>query len=158
MNLNVDLSLGSPLGMAGGGVQSNFCIKIGDNAASTLRGMHPTLIQATPGEVIPTHTAGGVLVYSFYWDITTGQFIMQFGDAGDEKLENTMQILAVGKQKLVLIYDEVEQYYTATDKEVSDGITAAVGEVVCFMFYVVPDLMIHYKYLELQMEGVTDVI
>ena len=141
-----------------GVASSNICVKVGDNAASTLRGMHPTLIQATPGEIIPTYTAGGVLIYSFYWDTTTGKFIMQFGVAGDEKLENTMQILAEGEHKLVLVYDEVEQYYTATDKSISDDITTPVGDVQCFMFYVVPDLMIHYKYLELQMEGVTDVV
>ncbi len=152
--LTLGLKLDESGGAGGiGGARSNICVKIGDNAASTLRGMHPTLITANVGEVVPEYTAGGILIYSLYWDTTTGKFIMQFGDAGNEKLPNTVQILAEGTNKLVLQYDEVEQYYTTTDKDVADSIITPVGDVLCFMFYVVPDLMIHYKYIELQREG-----
>jgi hypothetical protein len=135
---------------AGGGrwmLITNICVQVGSDGG-TLRGAHPTLITSPAGDIAPEYTTDGLLIYAFYWDTSNGDMIAQFGDAGDEQINDTSQIVAVGNNKIALNWDAANSYYYGNDQEVIDEITTPVGEVGCFLMPSTPDVVLHNDYEE----------
>ena len=78
--------------------------------------------------------------------------IAQFGDAGDEMIDDTSQIVAVGNNKIALNWNAANSYYYGNDQEVIDEITVPVGEVGCFLMTSTPDVVLHNDYEKLILE------
>ena len=120
-----------------GGVLTNICW---DTLTAT-----DTVYSST---VSPTETSDGTLIYNIQFDTSDGEFIMQFGVAGDEDLENTAVIIfEYNGTKLDLQWDSVNEYYTGTDSTLATEIALEVdNNNVCFLATVIPDLFISYDY------------
>ena len=54
----------------------NMCFDILENTVDTIY----------TGSLTPTHTADDTLIYNIQFDTATGEFIMQFGDTGEDEL------------------------------------------------------------------------
>ncbi len=133
----------------------NICITLGTNG-SNLRGFGP-LITNTEGSINPTIASDGTEIYSFYWDISTGKFIMQFGTSGDTQLDNNSMIIDDSGLGLSLMWDDLEKYYTDTDKDASDTISSTIGEKECFLLIAIPRLLIHYDFSEIVDENIGNI-
>ncbi len=126
--------------------RDNICITLGSDG-SNLRGFGP-LITNPEGNISSIITSDGTEIYSFYWDISTGKFIMQFGTGGDTQLDNN-SIIVDNELGLSLIWDDLEKYYTDTDKDISDTISSTIGEEECFLLIAIPRLLINYTFSEI---------
>ena len=102
--------------------------------------------------VIPTHTADGTLVYNMQFDISDGVFISQFGELGNEQLDNISIIMfSYTETKYVALqWDDVNLYYTGTNLTLANEIALRENTRVCFLATVTPDLLIHYDYITIE--------
>jgi hypothetical protein len=141
------LKFGSLCGFKGGGLAFNACItQTGDE------GTWYGYSQDIPGTTVdPTHVKDGTLWYAYKWK-ADGVFVMQFGDAGDEKLTGVDIVLITGPDnvKKSASWDDVNKYYTFTDAKMANDLITKynAGELDegCFKVEIMPDLFIHYDF------------
>ena len=106
----------------------------------------------------PGQTISGVFFYSFKCD-AGGNFIIQWGDAGNEQLTDVSQILVYNKLQTsadVAVWDDIDKRYEFINKDWSDNIIAeydAGVREVCFAMEILPSLFIHYSFAELAIGG-----
>ena len=112
------------------------------------------------GELIPQHTSDGILIYSmrFY---STGEFYMEFGDAGEKHIENAdntiVEFFVASSESVLLAWNETNLRYEGFDVNTASAIKAHLGEEVCMRALAVPIVLIHYDYGTMYTEGVNDV-
>ena len=157
MNFNLDLFQG-PLGMAGGGSQSNACIaKAGTwDDAGTQKWFYNSSVVGG-GEATPWETAEGTFFYSFESD-ANGKFIIQWGDAGNIQLTNVSNILITYGASGVKVanWDGVGKYYTFTDKDLFLAMEVEFDAGIrdfCMKMEILPSPFLLITYAEL-MRGV----
>jgi len=120
-----------------GGIENNICFdpvtKNGD-----LVGGVPT----------PDTTAGGTQIYGVTFNVVTGEIIARFGAAGNEQLDNTMQLYYRfdGVDNVELFWDDVNLYYVGINLTIATYLDSEVGNTVCFLALAIPDLLIHYDF------------
>ena len=56
---------------------NNMCFVILENTVDTVY----------TGDINPTHTADDTLIYNIQFDIATGEYIMQFGNTGEDEVK-----------------------------------------------------------------------
>lgn len=158
MNLNIDLHLGSPLGMAGGGAPTaTNCWNppgingdwVGYRFADTAYGSLET-----------DYTASGTFFYAFELNKTTGEarIILSDDDGATPGYQepNTVDIIVEATQfgNLELAWNDAEKYYQDYNLELAnamhDHAVANPTEDVCFRAVGIPELMVHYTFEKLE--------
>jgi len=108
------------------------------------------------GTMFPAHTSGGLLIYSFRF-YTTGEWILQFGVAGDEQMPNNQQgVIQFGladTENILLIWDDTLNYYVGNDTGTATEVIKKVGQEVCFTATIIPDLLVQYTYSEIEVRA-----
>ncbi len=154
MNLNIDLHLGSPIGMAGGGGSTNICLET-VGVSGTVIGYHVGL---AIGSANPDHTEDVTLFYGCTWDYpaVTGKFSLQWGDAGDEQLTDVDRILMkskTGAEVGIAIWNDTDKAYVFTNLENAQQLNTAYDEgeldPFCFSMLVLPSPFIRITYNQL---------
>ena len=105
-------------------------------------------------EIEPTHTADGVLIYSFRADTSDGSCEMRFGDSGDEQLTNTETLIyEYGTTSFQMEWDDTAKLYSGVDMSAAEALAAEVGNKVCFTLLAMPVLLIHYDFATIKAEA-----
>ena len=95
----------------------------------------------------PPITSTGVLIYSFRANVVSGEWVMRFGDAGDEQLENvSIGIYEHEHFTIALTWDTDNLWYDGYNPEAALALETLVGEEHCFRMSVVPDLLQRFTY------------
>ncbi len=134
----------------GGGASSNVCI-----SSCGTDGTYWFYDSSTVGMGAsnPWETAEGTFFYSFKSDVN-GKFIIQWGDAGNEKLPNVDNILIAYSNNGIKVaqWDDIEKYYTFTDLDLFNSMKAEfdAGTVdFCMNLEILPSPFILITYAEL---------
>lgn len=107
--------------------------------------------QTPTGVLVPSVTSSGSTIHAYKFNTTTGEFRLEIGAAGDEELENTSMVLYQhGSDSIELFFDDVNNYYTGIDVYLASKVASEVDTKSCFNSLVVPELLIHYTYAELE--------
>jgi len=103
------------------------------------------------GVLIPSTTANGTFIYSFCGTISTGAMTASFGDAGDEQFDNVRLIIyKFLNNQVELFWDAANSLYAGVNMDVVNDLVDNVGNNVCFSALVIPDLLIHYTFSEVE--------
>ena len=122
--------------------------------------------QTPSGTIEPTYTADGTFIYSvrFY---ATGEFIYQFGIAGDQQLFQdeaetlpvTLIIIKGKRENVEISWNETNLRYEGFNLEMATNAIESLGEEVCFTVVVVPRIIVWYDLAILEVEvEVEDVV
>ncbi len=109
-----------------------------------------------PGVIVPASTSDGVHIYSFrFYD--TGEWILQFGNLGDEQLPNStqgvIQFDIAETENILLTWSDANSRYEGMDLDSATAIIPLVGTEVCFAGGIVPSTIIWYDFLLLKVRG-----
>ena len=128
------------------GIGTNVCIQV-DYDGSKYYGY----IYGSLGSSDPDQTNDGQIFYSFIWD-NAGNFIMQFGLAGDEPVPGTASLFiyspGFNKGRLAL-WDSVNAQYQFTDLQLATDLIAEFNNgktEVCLYLSIEDGLVIDYNY------------
>lgn len=103
------------------------------------------------GTLSPTTTSDGTYIYQFSWDTSDGSFIMAFGVAGNEALDNTLLIIASFTDGNVeLHWDATNLYYAGTNTVLAGELAARAGTEVCYEALAIPDLLVDISFEQLE--------
>ncbi len=108
-------------------------------------------IDSVFGTITPDTVLDGTHIYQTSWDTADGSFIWAFGVAGDEALDNVKLIVVkYGSHQVELHWDATNEYYGGTDTAMADALALIGSGDVCLNTLVIPDLLIHYDFLEME--------
>ena len=120
--------------------------------------------QTPSGTIEPTYTTDGTFIYSvrFY---STGEFIYQFGIAGDQQLFQdeaetlpvTLIIIKGKRENVEISWNETNLRYEGFNVDMATNAIELVGEEVCFAVVVIPRIIVWYDLATLEVE-VEDVV
>ena len=97
--------------------------------------------------IVPAYTADGTLIYSYRMNTVTGDFVIKFGDTGNEKLDNVMLIIYKhDKYKVGMQWDESLNYYLGNDIDAAQYIGLEKDNIHCFESLVIPELLQHFTF------------
>jgi len=111
------------------------------------------------GSTKPDKAPDGTLFYGFTWDYPAvkGDFIIKWGIDGKQQLTDVQSILVTNKdnaEAFVAHWDESSSSYKATNIIYAEGLNTGYdsGEIPpwCFNMFILPDLFIHYDFVELK--------
>ncbi len=110
--------------------------------------------QDPTGTLTPDKTSSGIQVYSFKFNDVSGDWIVQFGVAGDENLPNStqgvLQFSISETDNVLLVWNEANLRYEGNDIDTAKAVVVEVGNDVCFRIVFVPELFIFYDFSELE--------
>ncbi len=133
-------------GTAGGGVNPNICLSVEYDGSK-----YYGYVYTTMGSADPDHANDGTLLYSFIWD-NAGNFIVRWGDSGDEKVANAESIFiwsVEANKGREAQWGAAEEYYTFFDEALADKLIAefnAGATDFCFHMSIQDGLVIDYNY------------
>ena len=106
---------------------------------------------ASEGEIEPGQASDGTDIYSYRVNATTGEFRLRFGSSGNEQLNNcSLVIYDHGSFKVGMEWDSTNEYYSGTDYDAAQIVAGYKGSKHCFNSYIVPELLIHYDFSDLE--------
>lgn len=131
----------------GSGASADICI----TTIGTL-GDKNGYIKNSIGEISPNGIYAGLEVFEFTWDdIVTGEFILSFGDAGDDEVENVMQLSIQHPSRPdrnTAFWDENKTAYVFTDLDLAQWIGTDETRG-CFIIEPQFELVVRYNYAEM---------
>ena len=99
--------------------------------------------QTPTGVIDPTHTESLLLRYSIKFDAISGDWIVQFGDAGNEKSESVdngvIEFDIDGADDILLTWSEVNLRYEGNDLTTAGVVADEIGSEVCFATVFIAD-------------------
>ena len=106
--------------------------------------------QSPTGVIDPTHTSDLQLVYAFKFDTVSGDWILQFGDAGDELALNAhtgvIQFEIDDADNVLLTWNEANLRYEGNDVGTAEAVVVELGNEVCFASVLVPRVLVWYDF------------
>ncbi len=112
--------------------------------------------QDPSGVLVPASTSSGQKIYSFRF-YSTGEFIMEFGDAGDEPIPNATQSIITfdleNVNNVLIQWNEINLRYEGNDISVATQLNDHIDEVICLGAIAVPKLLIYYDFATLDTKG-----
>ena len=84
--------------------------------------------------ITPNATYSGLDIYEYKWNTVTGEFIISFGDLGDDEIDNIVQLSIYHPSRPdrnTAYYDEAQTAYTFTDKDLATFIGSDISRA-CF--------------------------
>ena len=152
MDMNIDLYLGAPLGMAGGGSASYNCWNPPGTNADWIG---YRFADTAYGSLKEVYTSSGTFIYAFELNKTTGEARIIFSDddgATPGYQEPNTTILGIQAKQfgnLELSWNASEGYYQDFNMELANALfeyhNANPLESVCFNAIAVSRLLIHYS-------------
>ncbi len=116
--------------------------------------------QSPTGVIDPTHTSNLQLIYSFKFYTDSGDWIMQLGNAGDERSINSdngiLRFDLSGADNILLVWNEANLRYEGNDVATAVIVAGELGNEVCFAGMMVPRILIWYDFAILYAEGLVE--
>jgi len=134
MLFGFDIQLGG-IGSGVGTSESDICIVVMGTDGDK-RGHIP----GSGSEISPNATYAGLNIYEASWDIVTGEFIISFGDSGNDELANVVQIVIEHPNRPdanSTVWNSTDTEYNFTDLDLAQWIGSDL-EKSCFLIDIQP--------------------
>ena len=124
--------------------KSNICIII-IGTSGDWRGH----ISGSGSVISPGSTFAGISVFEYKWNIVTGEFVISFGDTGDDELANTTNSILIYHPKVPdgnsAIFDISNTDYRFTDLVLAEYIGSDISRT-CFFAEFQPIELVRINY------------
>jgi hypothetical protein len=131
----------------GSGAGSTNCYMSLTNYTGTTWGH----LDTTNEDLVPDVTADGTYIYEASFDTSDGSFIMSFGVAGNEQLDNCLLIIKeFDTDHVELHWNATTTQYEGTNQALATELALSVGQQVCFRDVAIPDLLIDIDFSTLE--------
>ena len=109
--------------------------------------------QAAPGNMNPSVTSDGQVIYSYRF-YSTGEWYLELGVAGDEQspnsVEGVMQFGIHNTENVLMVWNETNLRYEGDDLGTATAVIAELGNEVCFTASIVPELLLWINFETLE--------